>query len=203
MEVLNTGEELERQILEDARKKASRTLEAADRDCAGIREETGRTAAAETARLEADRDRRLAALRLEMEAALPLDYLRTRLTFIQESVVGALRTWFDGLAPEDLAALLAVRIRTVAGALAGKTVTVFHAGLDAGLARATVVQAAPGVTVAGVGTLEEGRGLVIESVDARVRFRCTVAEMEAQLLEERREELAVAALGREALEAGA
>ncbi len=32
MEVLNTGEELGRQILEDARKKASRMLEAADKE---------------------------------------------------------------------------------------------------------------------------------------------------------------------------
>ncbi len=51
--------------------------------------------------------------------------------------------------------------------------------------------------------LPEGRGLEIESDDGRVRFRCTVRQLESELLEERREELAVAVLGRAALEAGA
>jgi vacuolar-type H+-ATPase subunit E/Vma4 len=203
MEVLNTGEELGRQILEDARKKASRMLEAVDKECALIREGGRLSAEAEIARIRADGDRQIAAMRAEMEAALPLDFLRTRLGFIQDTVAATLRTFLEGLSPEDLAGILAARIGKAAGALAGRTVTVRHGGLGAGLARATVERAAPGVAIAALEPLSGGRGLEIESDDGRVRFRCTIAEMEAELLEERREELAVAALGREALEAGA
>ena len=203
MEVLNTGEELGRQILEDARKKASRLLEAVDRECAAIREEGRRVAEAEIARLRADGDRQRAAMRAEMEAALPLDFLRTRLGFIQDTVIAALHAFFDGLSPEDLAGILAGRIRKAAGALAGRTIIVLHGGLDEKLARATVERAAPGVSIAVLKPLPEGRGLELESDDGRVRFRCTTAELEAELLEERREELAVAVLGREVLEAGA
>ena len=203
MEILNTGEELGRQILEDARKKASRMLEATDKECAAILEGGREAAEAEIARLRTDGDRQIAALRAEMEAALPLDFLRTRLGFIQDTVTTALRSFLEGLSPEDLAGILAGRIRKAAGALAGRTVTVRYGGLDGKLARTTVERAAPGVAIDGVKPLPEGRGLEIESDDGRVRFRCTTAELEAELLEERREELAVAVLGREALEAGA
>jgi vacuolar-type H+-ATPase subunit E/Vma4 len=203
MEVLNTGEELGRQILEDARKKASRVLEAVDKECAAIREEGRRVAETEISRVRADGDRTIAALRAEMEAALPLDFLRTRLGFIQDTVTAALRAFLEGLSLGDLAGILEGRIRKAAGALAGRTVTVLHGGLDARLAKQTVERAVPGIAISAVRPLPAGRGLEIESDDGRVRFRCTTAELEAELLEERREELAVAALGREALEAGA
>jgi vacuolar-type H+-ATPase subunit E/Vma4 len=203
MEVLNTGEELGRQILEDARKKASRLLEAVDKECAAIREEGRRVAEAEIARLRADGDRQIAAMRAEMKAALPLDFLRTRLGFIQDTVVAAVRAFLEGLSLQDLAGILEGRIRKAASALAGRTVNVLHGGLDAGLARSTVERAAPGIAISVVRPLSGGRGIEIESDDGRVRFRCTTAELEAELLEERREELAVAVLGREALEAGA
>jgi vacuolar-type H+-ATPase subunit E/Vma4 len=203
MEVLNTGEELGRQILEDARKKASRMLEAVDKECAAIREEGRRVAEAEIARLRAEGDRQIAALQAEMKAALPLDFLRTRLGFILDTVAAALRAFLEGLSLGDLAGILEGRIAKAAGALAGRTVTVRHGGLSAELARQTVARAAPGIAISAVHPLPEGRGIEIESDDGRVRFRCTTAELEAELLEERREELAVAALGREALEAGA
>jgi len=201
MEILNTGEELGRQLLEDARKKASRILEAADKECAAILEADRTATEAEVARLRADGDRQVASLRAEMEAALPLDFLRTRLRFVQDTVDGALRALFASLSPEDLAGLLSARLQRVAGAFAGRSVTVLHGGLAAGLARDTVGRAMPGVAITGVKPLAEGRGLEIESDDGRVRFRCTTAELEAELLEERREELAVAIIGREALEA--
>jgi V/A-type H+/Na+-transporting ATPase subunit E len=203
MEVLNTGEELGRQILEDARKKASRLLESADRECAAVREEGRKAADAESARLSADRDRRLAALRTEMESALPLDFLRTRLAFIQDTVVAALRAFLAGLSEDDLAAVIERRVRRAAAAFAGRTITVHRAGIDEARVRTLLTRAVPGVGIDGVRVLAVGRGVDIESTDGRVRFRCTTGELESEMLEDRREELAVAALGREVLEAGA
>jgi vacuolar-type H+-ATPase subunit E/Vma4 len=203
MEVLNTGEELGRQILEDARKKASRLLEAADRESAAIRAEGRKASDAEVARLAAERDRRVAALRAEMEAALPLDFLRTRLAFIQETVVAALRAFFAGLSEDDLAAIIERRIRRAAAAFAGRTITVHRAGIDEARVRALLGRALPGVGIDAVQELGGGRGVEVEATDGRVRFRCTTDELESELLEDRREELAVAVLGRDALEAGA
>jgi V/A-type H+-transporting ATPase subunit E len=201
MEVLNTGEELGRQILEDARKKASRLLEAADRECAAVCEEVRKATDAESARLAAERDRRRAALRTEMEAALPLDFLRRRLTFIQDTVVVALRTFLAGLSVDDLAAVIERRVRRASAAFEGRTIAVRRGGIDEARVRALLGRAAPGVGIDTVQEIADGRGVEIESSDGRVRFRCTTAELEAELLEDRREELAVAALGRGALEA--
>jgi vacuolar-type H+-ATPase subunit E/Vma4 len=203
MEILNTGEELGRQILEDARKKAARMLEAADKECAAIRDEGRKAAEREIGRLRAESERRIAALRAEMEAVLPLDFLRTRLGFIQESLAAALRAFFEGLSPEDLAGILGGRIAEAARAFAGRAVAVRCGGLDASLARATVEHAAPSLAIDRVEPLPGATGLEIESTDGRVRFRCTTTELQAELLEERREELATAILGRDALEAGA
>lgn len=201
MEVLNTGDELGRQILEDARKKASRLLEAADKECAAILAEGARAAEAEIARLRAEGEREIAALRAEMEAALPLDFQRTRLGTIQDAVAGALHRYLEGLPASDLADLVAARIRRVAGAFSGHSVTVHHGGLPADLARETVARALPEATITAVKALPDGRGIVLERDDGRVRFNCTIAEMEAEALEERREELAIAVLGRDVLEA--
>jgi vacuolar-type H+-ATPase subunit E/Vma4 len=203
VEVLNTGEELGRQILEDARKKASRMLESVDRECAAIRDQGRKAVEAELARLRADGDRQIAAMRAELQAALPLDFLRTRLGFIQDTVTASVRSFLAGLSLAELAGILEGRIRKAAGALAGRTVTVRHGALNAELARQTVERAAPGIAISALRPLDGGKGIEIESDDGRVRFRCTTAELEAELLEEQREELAVAVLGREALEAGA
>ncbi len=203
MEVLNTGEELGRQILEDARKKASRLLEAADRECAAIREESRKAADGDIARLAADRDRRLAAMRTEMEATLPLDFLRTRLAFIQETVDATLRTYLAGLSDDDLAAVIERRVRRAAAAFAGRTITVRRAGIDEARVRAFLGRALPGVGIDAMPVLADGRGVEIEATDGRVRFRCTTDEFASEMLEDRREELAAAALGREALEAEA
>jgi hypothetical protein len=202
MEVLNTGEELGRQILEDARKKAGRLLEAADREIAAVSEEGRKATDAESARLAADRDRRLAGLRTEMEAALPLDFLRTRLGFIQDTIVAALRAFLAGLSVDDLAAVIERRVRSASAAFAGRTIAVRRGGIDEARVRALLGRAVPGVGIDAVQVLADGRGVEIESTDGRVRFRCTTTELEAELLEDRREELAVAALGRGVLEAG-
>ena len=204
MEVLNTGEELGRQILEDARKKASRMLEAVDRECAAIRDEGRKAVEAEIARLRADGDRQAAAMRAEMQAALPLDFLRTRLGFIQDTVSAAVRSFLEGLSarrprrdprgedPEG---------RGRPGGAHGHGAARGHERRARACRRSSAPPRAsrsrPCEPLAG------GKGVEIESDDGRVRFRCTTAELEAELLEERREELAVAVLGREALEAGA
>ena len=144
-------------------------------------------------------------MRAEMEAALPLDFLRTRLGFIQDTVDrGGPGVPRRALASRDLAGIIEGRIRKAAGALAGRTVTVRHGGLSAELARADGAARRPGHRdFRRAARSPAARGVEIESDDGRVRFRCTTDELEAELLEERREELAVAALGREVLEAGA
>ncbi len=202
MEVLNTGEELGRQILEDARKKASRLLEAGRPECSQSARRAGEppTPRARASPPTATGARPPCAPRWRRRCrstscarASPSSRTRSsrrcgrssrdspRTTSRRSSSVAC-----DGLAPRSRAARLPCA----------------RAGLDEARVRALLARAVPGVGIDGVQTLDAGRGVEIESTDGRVRFRCTTDELESEMLEDRREELAVAVLGREVLEAG-
>ena len=61
-------------------------------------------------KIEAEKDSRIQAMRQELAASLPLDFMRARLSYIQDSVDRALKDYFAKLAPEGL-------IRIVSGML--------------------------------------------------------------------------------------
>jgi vacuolar-type H+-ATPase subunit E/Vma4 len=201
MEVLKTSDALESQILEDARGKARRVLEAADRECARIRVEWDGKDRQETERLDARRDARIAAVRQELSSSLPLDFMRTRLAFIQESISKALAELFDTLAPVELERVLARVLSLAAFAFQGAPIVVLTAGMSAEAARRLVQAGIPGASLAEVkpltGDEAADKGVVLLSADGNRRFRGTVKELTSLLLEEYREELMTALLGKD------
>ncbi len=217
MEVLKTSETLEKQILEDARKKASRVLEGTEREIASIHKEWQAKADEEKKRLEAECDAKIAALRKELASSLPLDFMRTRLASIEQTLATALAEMFAGMPDAELARLLGLLLSRAASAFSGARLTVTCEGLPQELAgkvvresiRDAVVEkviAAPaGAPVAGpaagsaAGPAELPRkGIIVATTDGRVRYRGMVKEIAAILMEERREELVTALLGKDA-----
>jgi vacuolar-type H+-ATPase subunit E/Vma4 len=162
-----------------------------------------RTLQEETERLEAVRDGRLAALRQELASSLPLDYLRTRLVFIQEAVTSALRGLFEGLSSLELDGIVGQMLRRAAASFKGARVTVSFAGMSADAARRIVQESIPGAIVEDVKMLPEdaaalaGKGVVLETIDGSTRYRGTLNELTGLLLEEHREELMTALLGKD------
>jgi vacuolar-type H+-ATPase subunit E/Vma4 len=204
MEVLKSGDALEKQVLEDARAKARRVLTEAERECASVREEWQRKTDADIRRLEAERDRRVEAVRSELAASLPLDFMRARLSYIQGTLDAALKDFFAGLSAKDLAAIIGNLLRRLPSVFNDKDVVVFASGITAREARQIVEGSVPGVRVQDVKEMEQGPfgenrdvGIILETTDARVRFRGTMRELSAQLLEQNREELAEGLLGRD------
>jgi len=201
MEILRTSDAMESQILEDARNKARRLLEAADKECRAVQDEWQRTSQEETGRLDAVRDGRLTALRQELASSLPLEYLRARLVFIQEAVAGALRGLFEGLSSADLNRIVGQMIARAADAFKGARVTVSFTGMSADAARRIVQERIPGAIVENVTMLAEeaaalsGKGIILETVDGSSRYRGTLSELTGILLEEHREELMTALFG--------
>ena len=213
MEVLKTSETLEKQILEDARKKASRVLEGAEREIAAIRGEWEAKAGQEKQRLEAECDAKIAALRREIASSLPLDFMRTRLASIERTLSGALAEVFAGMPDEELARLLGLLLGRAASAFRGARLTVTCEGLPPELAGRIVresirdgvvekVTAEPSSQPGGGAPGLPRKGIVVSTTDGRVRFRGTVKEIAAILMEERREELVTALLGKDASEDG-
>jgi vacuolar-type H+-ATPase subunit E/Vma4 len=203
MEVLRSSEALEGQILDDARAKASRILQDSDREAAAISEEWRRKADAEAARLDAERDGRIAAVRQELEASLPLDFMRARLSFVQDALSRTLEELFAGLAPAELARIIGAQLRSLPAVFGGAQLVVTAFGIPVADAKGIVESNIPGAVVAevkqpsGSGHSTGDRGLVIESADRRTRFRGTTGELSRRLLEEHREELAAALLGKD------
>lgn len=201
MEVLRSSEALESQILDDARGKANRILQEADRESAAIREEWRRKAESESKRLDAERDARTGAVRQELEASLPLDFMRARLTYMQDAVSRALAEYFSGLSSAELARTVGSLLRAVPRAFASASLVVTTTEIPPAEAKRAVEESIPGVKIAavkeGANGGPEDRGLIIETSDGRMKFRGTVGELTALLLEEHREELAAALLGKD------
>jgi vacuolar-type H+-ATPase subunit E/Vma4 len=203
MEILRTSEAMESQVLEDARNKARRLLEAADKECSAVRVEWQRTLQNETDRLEAVRDDRLNALRQELASSLPLEYLRARLVFIQEAVTGALRVLFEGLSSLEVDRIIGQMLARAADSFKGARVVVSCTGIGADAARRIVQESIPGVIVTEVKELPEdaaalaGKGVILETADGSTRYRGTLNELTGLLLEEHREELMTALFGKD------
>jgi V/A-type H+/Na+-transporting ATPase subunit E len=204
MEVLKSGDALEKQVLEDARTKAARILAEAERECAAVREEWHRKTEAELGRIEAEKDARIRSVRQELESSLPLDFMRARLSYIQESVDRALREHFAALAPAALARVIGRMLRQIHAVFQDAAAVAYASGMPAHDVKRMVEENIPGIKVQDVKEMETATsadgvdtGVVLETTNRRVRFRGTVRELSAQLLEGNREELAAALLGRD------
>jgi vacuolar-type H+-ATPase subunit E/Vma4 len=203
MEIVKNGELLEAQVLEDARAKAGRLGEAAEKESAAIRAQGDARLREETSRLDGRRQAELATLRRELEASLPLEFRRSRLAWLQESLDKALAAYFAGLSAAALGRIIGAQVARAASAFAGRSVAVQTVGIDAEQARSIVKAALPGVTVEKATALpaEEAaaaiKGLIVTSTDGRRRLRATIHELTELLMEERREELITALYGKD------
>ncbi len=203
METVKTSEVLESQIMEDARAKARRILEAADRECAAIRAKWESHRAGEIHRLEAARDARIALLRQELASSLPLDFMRLKLAFLQQGVARAMESFFASLSAAELARIIGAQLARAASAFPGARINAGYSGFTEKEARAIIKDSLPGVTVGDVTQLtgdaaaEAGTGIMVETADGSRRYRGSLVELSGFLLEEYREELATALFGKD------
>jgi len=199
MEILKTSEALETQILEDARKKASRVLETVEKEIAVLRAEGEARSAGETKRLDAECEAKLRALRQELASSLPLDFMRTRLAATEQTLRERLEEFFTSMKADELERILAAMLRKPAAAFRGTRVRVSCTGIEAAAARRIVQAAMPDTAIEDVQLQADlATGIILTTVDRRIRYRATLDELAGLLMEERRGELAAALLGKDA-----
>ena len=203
MEIVKTSDVLESQIMEDARAKARRIREAADRECSVIRSHWESHRAEEIRRLEASRDARITLLRQELASSLPLDYMRLRLAFLQEGVAGAMKRLFASLSLADRARIIGGQLTRVSSLFAGAKRRAWYAGMTGEEARKIIRDSFPEASLGDVQQLtvdaaaETGIGIILETADGRMCYRGSLSEISGFLLEEFREELAAALFGKD------
>jgi vacuolar-type H+-ATPase subunit E/Vma4 len=210
MEELQSTEVLDKEILEDARRKAQRILKTADETTAsGTKKWERKTERA----LKGIRERyavRLEASRSEIMARLPLDKRRTRLAKIETLLKDAASAYLAGLERSKLLTLLEAELEKRAGeldasSLVSTTGTAAGRGLSAGELSALLKRTFPQVKWQLEG--EENRhltpgafpALVLDAQSARITV--SIDTLIGTLLLDRRAELAAALLGEGALDA--
>lgn len=177
MEVLKSGDALEKQVLDDARAKASRILAEADRESAAQRREWERRTEDDVRKIEAEKDSRIQAMRQELAASLPLDFMRARLSYIQDSVDRALKDYFAKLAPEGLIRIVSGMLHRIPPVFRGAVVVAYASGIRSQDVKRVVEENVPGVSVEDVKDLTQDAitdgadtGLVLEAKAAGYVF---------------------------------
>ncbi|MDR0376366.1 MAG: V-type ATP synthase subunit E [Spirochaetaceae bacterium] len=207
MEELQSTEVLDREILEDARRKAQRILKAADETAASGTKKWERKTERDIKKARARYTLRLETSRNEIMARLPLDKRRIRLSKIEALLKDAVSSYLAGLPRPKLLAVLDKELKKRAGELdspvwEGKASARGLSMEEAGL---LLKQAFP----QGKWTLDAGEnrgsapgafpGLTVDTRTARITVSAD-AVMET-LLRDKRAELAAALLGEGARDA--
>ncbi|MHC6203585.1 hypothetical protein ACYULU_10370 [Breznakiellaceae bacterium SP9] len=106
MEELKTTEILDREILEDARKKALRILKSADETVRTEEEALNKETAAALSQLKDSYQSRLSHAKSEISARLPLDKLRIELELVQARLTEAVQTYCVNLSRTELLSIV-------------------------------------------------------------------------------------------------
>ncbi|MDR1180262.1 MAG: hypothetical protein LBK44_07130 [Spirochaetales bacterium] len=122
MEDLRSSEALEKEVLEDARKKAERILKNANLQIAGLEKEWMEKKESEIALLNAEAGAKTALRQKEMDAAFPLEAQRRKLKFMNDVFEKFLSDFFEKLSAEDLEHVLEERGRCFVDFLKGYSV---------------------------------------------------------------------------------
>jgi vacuolar-type H+-ATPase subunit E/Vma4 len=106
MEELQSTKILDREILEDARKKAYRILKAADDTVKANAQEWAKKSGQVLGELKARWDERLKTSAAEIMARLPLDKRRAKSEIIERLLKSAVDAWFESLSGDEVLGLL-------------------------------------------------------------------------------------------------
>ncbi|MDR1870008.1 MAG: ATPase [Treponema sp.] len=203
MEELQSTEMLDREILEDARKKAARTLKSAEDTIRAQDKEWEKRTAEGIDDLEKKyiEQKELAAEKIM--ARLPIDKRRTKVEKIEKMLDSAAESWYKSLSRGRILDLLAVELKkriSLCEEFSDSTEKrAFFCGLDVKEAETTLKN----VNIAC--KLEESHAdgqypsIVIET--GNVRITASIQKIVDYLLQEKREELVEALVGRDFMEA--
>ncbi|HUW40540.1 MAG TPA: hypothetical protein VMV90_05980 [Rectinemataceae bacterium] len=200
MEEIASTDTIQKEILDDARKKAEYLLRQADAEVLRIAAEGEAEARGRADEIVAAGFSRAQREREELLARIPLEKGRYRTRFVDRALRAALGRFMSGLGQDRVAALSARFLRNAAPLLAGKDVTLRYRGLAPELAAGSFAESVPG---AGACSLREdagmaAAGMIAETAEGDLLVRATMDLVEEELADRHRGELAAALHGRAA-----
>ncbi len=187
MEDIRTSESLEKEVREDARKKAERVLKNAEKQIEDLDKEwTGRIEA-ELSALEKDFERRKTVFEKGIGASVPLEKSRKKLRFLEERFEEALTAYLSSLGEADTVELLSRRGADAAKLLGNPPHIVHFSGISREAAGG--IAAALGARNAELRQAQGYRGIVLHGENGGVRFRLTLDEAAGELRERARRKI--------------
>jgi vacuolar-type H+-ATPase subunit E/Vma4 len=208
MEELQSTEILEREILEDARKKAVRILKSADDTIRAKTAEWEKKAAAAIDELEKKNEGQKELTAEKIMARLPVDKLRAKVEKIESLLRSAVESWYNDLSRQRILDLLSrelsKRLAVCEEIPVSSKKNVYYSGLDRREAE-TVLKSVKGISVkdwlgniAEVSSAHHYPSVTLETENVRVI--ASISKSVDFLLQEKREELVEALVGRAFME---
>jgi len=208
MEELQSTDILEREILEDARKKAMRILKTADDTIRAKTAEWEKKTAGTVAELEKKNNEQTELAAGKIMARLPVDKLRAKVEKIESLLQSAVETWYKSLSRQRILDLLSQelskRLAICEEISASAKKKVYYSGLDRKEAEA-VLKNVNGMTgndwsgsIAEIPSDNHYPSLTLETESVRVI--ASIRKIIDFYLQEKREELIEALVGRAFME---
>jgi len=208
MEELQSTEILEREILEDARKKAMRILKTVDDTIRAKTSEWEKKTAAAIDELEKKKDEQKELAAEKIMARLPVDKLRIKVEKIEELLKSAVESWYKSLNRQRILDLLSrelsKRIAVCEEISASAKKNVYYSGLDRNEVE-TILKNVKGLksnewsgNIAEISSADYYPSITLETESMRVI--ASIRKSIDFLLQEKREELVEAIVGRTFME---
>ena len=193
MEEIKGTEALEREILDDASKKADRIVRKAKDDAEKLKQNSAGALEKKIAELESQKQGKSSQMEKEIMSKLPLEKTRLKAQFFDDALRASIRQFLDSLDEAELGSWCLAELKKRSRLLAGKQMSIRYKGIDSASLReieALIGTGMPSVAIPDAGA--SSRGVVISSLDGAMTMRLTESELELRLLDEYRGELASA-----------
>jgi V/A-type H+-transporting ATPase subunit E len=203
MEELRSTEILDKEIQEDARKKADRILKNADSDAARIASDVQTRIAAARQEREAACKKRIEAGQRDADAAVPLEKERFLVSFEDKAIMTAIEEYYAALPEKKQLALIRNLLKQFKGILNGKQGNLCFNGFTEKAIRKLIQDELGTSFILSMTEIEDThaaekevyRGMVIETGDGSIRCRVTIPEIFAAVIDSNRYELVEALFG--------
>lgn len=206
MEELKSTEVLEKQIEDDARKKADQILSDADKSCEQIMCEVD--ARLEKAKNEKQKyfDGILSQHKKDLDASISLEKSRFVVSFVSSSVASAINDYLKQLSAEKRMSAVLSMLKNFNHLTDGKTFDASVYGFDVNSTKAQLENAGLKITSctniafeksgeAAIEGIDLHEGIILTSNDKSVKIRLTLEELVSELIDKYRNELAVTLFG--------
>ena len=193
MEEIKGTEALEREILDDASKKAERILRKAREDADKLTQSSADSLDSKILEMESQKKEKFSQMEREILSKLPLEKTRLRVQFIDETLKVTVRRFIDSIDDAELGVWCLAEIKKRSRPFMEKQFSASYKGIDPSVVKEMeAFLGVPMTPASGQDLSASRRGVLIASLDGAMVMRLTEEALEQSLLDEYRGELAAA-----------